>query len=125
MNKSTLYWIYQAHGRFYQCFFGDQLEHNIQLSNVFAYYDNLESDVWTIRLFFKGDYSPRIKEGIKAKTPEEAQKLAVERVKEYIANNLKYWQYMSETINTYKHISVAPQTDHYKFGRNYDEKEQD
>ena len=109
MNKSILYWFYQAHGRFYQCFFGDQLEHKIQLSNIFAHYDNLESNVWTVCLFFKGDYSPRIKESIEAKTPKEAQKLAVETVKEYVANNLKYWQYMSDTINTYKHIAVAPQ----------------
>ena len=107
--KETIYWMYQANGRFYECFFGDQLQHKIHLSNVFAHFDNLESDIWTVRLFFKGDYSPRIKEDIKAKTPEEAQKLAVERVKEYIANNLKYWEHMSDTINIYKHISFAPQ----------------
>ena len=109
MNKSTLYWIYEAHGRFYQCFFGENYQHKIQLSNIFAHYDKLESDVWTVRLFLKGDYSPRIKDDIKAKTPKEAQKIAVERVKEYIANNLNYWQYMSDTINSYKRISVAPQ----------------
>lgn len=109
MNKSTLYWVYQAHENFYQCYFGENYQHKIQLSNIYAHFDKLDSDIWTVRLFFKGDYTPRIKENIKAKTPEEAQKLAVERVKEYIANNLKYWQYMSDTINTYKHISFAPQ----------------
>lgn len=102
----TLFWMYDANGRFYQCYFGEHFEHKIQLSNIFAHYDNLESDVWTIRLFFKGDYSPKIKENIKAKTPEEAQKLAVKRVKEYIANNLNYWQYMLNIINSYKYISV-------------------
>lgn len=111
MDKSTLYWIYQAHGCFYQCYFGENYQHKIHLSNVLAHYDNLKSDNWTVRLFFKGDYSPRIKEDIKAKTPEEAQKLAVERVKEYITNNLKYWEHMSDTINTYKHISFAPQNE--------------
>jgi len=46
---------------------------------------------------------------VKAETPEEAQKLAVEKVKQYITNNLKYWQYMFDTINSYKHIAFAPQ----------------
>ena len=109
MSHTTLFWMYDAHGRFYQCYFGEHFEHKIQVSNIFAHYDDLESDVWTIRLFFKDDYSPRIKDNIKAKTPEEAQKLAVKRVKEYVANNLNYWQYMLDTINSYKHIAFAPQ----------------
>ena len=104
MNKSTLYWIYQAHGCFYQCYFGENYQHKIHLSNVLAHYDNLKSDTWTVRLFL-GD-SLRFKENIEAKTPKEAQKLAIEKVKEYIANNLKYWLYMSDTINTYKYIAV-------------------
>lgn len=111
MSNTTLFWMYDAHGRFYQCYFGEHFEHKIQLSNIFAHYDDLESDVWTIRLFFKGDYSPKIKEDIKAKTPEEAQKLAVKRVKEYIANNLNYWQYMLDTINSYKYISVKKENE--------------
>ena len=109
MHNPVFYWMYDANGRFYQCYFGEHYVHKIQLSNVLAHYDNLKSDNWTLRLFFKGDYSPRIKDNIKAKTPEEAQKLAIERVKEYIANNLKYWQNMSDTINYYKHIAFAPE----------------
>ena len=109
--KETLVWIYNANGRFYQCNFGEHFQHKIQLSNVLAHYDSLKSDNWTVRLFFKGDYSPRIKENVNAKTPEEAQKLAVEKVKEYIANNLKYWQYMSDIISDYKHIAVTPKNE--------------
>ena len=111
MSNTTLFWMYDAHGRFYQCYFGEHFEHKIQLSNIFAHYDDLESDVWTIRLFFKDDYSPRIKDNIKAETPEEAQKLAVKRVKEYISNNLNYWQYMLDTINSYKYISIKKENE--------------
>lgn len=107
--KETIFWTYNAHECFYQCYFGENLEHKIQVSNVLAHYDNLKSDNWTVRLFFKDDYSPRIKENVKAETPEEAQKLAVEKVKNYITNNLKYWQHMSNTINSYKHIAFSPQ----------------
>lgn len=107
--KNTIYWVYNYHERFYQCFFGVNFEHKIHLVNVLAHYDELSSDNWIVRLFFSGDYSPRIKEYIKAKTPEEAQEKAVEKAKEYVDNNLKYWQNMSDIINYYKYISVAPQ----------------
>lgn len=109
MHKPVFYWMYNANGRYYQCCFGENYVHKIQLSNVLAHYDNLKSDNWTVRLFFKGDYSPRIKDNIIAQTPEEAQKKAIETVKKYIYNNLMYWQNMSDTINYYKSISVAPQ----------------
>ena len=111
MSHTTLFWIYDAHGRFYQCYFGEHFEHKIQVSNIFAHYDDLKSDIWTVRLFFYGDYSPRLKDDIRAKTPEEAQKLAVKRVKEYVANNLNYWQYMLDTINSYKYISVKTENE--------------